>query len=426
LDPVSHTVLGAALALTIVASGRNLPSRAVRASAAVWGALAGNAPDVDRVFDWCLKPFGPHGDGLAYLVYHRAETHTFVAGPAFAVVLTGLAALLPRKYRPALGWMFLISLLASWLHVLIDWTNDYGVHPFWPLWNRWFFGDFIFLVEPLVIGAVLPYCLMALMGLNPESERRAMRLTIGVGLAVGVAVALLVFFARIQYWLRPFGLLLAIIALLGQVALQWKQASATKAWASVGAVLVLFFFCSLIARNRAEQALLEQKPGHAITAIVTTPAPADPFCWRVIVVTRRQADFTARMGTYSMLWFNSPESCFFPPEGRKPSSVNEIKDSDLKNEGGWSWFSNFTAKLEEFEDQARTNDRVGASRTFYRVPFWGEDSRRPKHFLIGDLRFDYESDLGKYCKYSAPWGAAETFDARMPPWVPPFLGKRAH
>jgi hypothetical protein len=33
-------------------------------------------------------------------------------------------------------------------HLVLDWTNSYGIHPFWPFDDRWKYGDSVFIVEP--------------------------------------------------------------------------------------------------------------------------------------------------------------------------------------------------------------------------------------------------------------------------------------
>ncbi|WP_370466973.1 metal-dependent hydrolase, partial [Salmonella enterica] len=46
-----------------------------------------------------------------------------------------------------------IACLATLLHIALDFTNSYGVHPFWPFDNRWYYGDAVFIVEPLFWAA---------------------------------------------------------------------------------------------------------------------------------------------------------------------------------------------------------------------------------------------------------------------------------
>src|SRR5690606_3787254 len=35
------------------------------------------------------------------------------------------------------------------LHLLMDYLNSYGIHPFHPFDSRWYYGDLIFILEPV-------------------------------------------------------------------------------------------------------------------------------------------------------------------------------------------------------------------------------------------------------------------------------------
>ncbi len=138
------------------------PARARYATAAC--VIAAELPDADYVYRFC----GP----LVYFQHHRGWTHAFWSLPlqaALVVLLFVAWHALRRKVRrrrsrdePApvrwlpLGGMALLALLS---HILLDWTNNYGVRPFAP-WNpRWYAGELVFIVEPLLLlflgGALL-------------------------------------------------------------------------------------------------------------------------------------------------------------------------------------------------------------------------------------------------------------------------------
>jgi inner membrane protein len=74
--------------------------------------LAANAPDIDAVF-WF--------DRLKYLEYHRSYPHAFVFMP--------LVALLPMLLvRARFTWTsYLASIAGVFSHLLLDWTNSYGI-----------------------------------------------------------------------------------------------------------------------------------------------------------------------------------------------------------------------------------------------------------------------------------------------------------
>jgi inner membrane protein len=59
------------------------------------------------------------------------------------------------------GWLYLTALVAALSHILLDWTNNYGVRPFFPFNSRWYAGSFVFIADPvcwalLIVALVLP------------------------------------------------------------------------------------------------------------------------------------------------------------------------------------------------------------------------------------------------------------------------------
>jgi inner membrane protein len=52
-------------------------------------------------------------------------------------------------------WLYAIALIAATSHILLDWTNNYGVRPFFPFNPRWYAGSFMFIAEPVLWSAFL-------------------------------------------------------------------------------------------------------------------------------------------------------------------------------------------------------------------------------------------------------------------------------
>ena len=113
-------------------------------------AVASNAPDLD-LFLTRLLP-----QPLGYLLHHRGHTHTVLLALPQALVILALIWLLwpsarallkaSRSARAGLGGALL---LGFGLHLGMDFLNSYGVHPFYPFDTHWFYGDMIFIVEPV-------------------------------------------------------------------------------------------------------------------------------------------------------------------------------------------------------------------------------------------------------------------------------------
>jgi inner membrane protein len=145
MEPVTHFLTGACLART----GFN--RRTAYATLAM--TLAAEAPDIDVL--WSLR--GP----VAGFEHHRGITHTFIGVPFVALVVTGLVWLFHafRKEKPPIAprWtvVWLLSLLAALSHIFMDWTNNYGVRPFFPFNPRWYSLDIAFILEPVVFAALL-------------------------------------------------------------------------------------------------------------------------------------------------------------------------------------------------------------------------------------------------------------------------------
>src|SRR5690606_5175852 len=134
---------------------RALPeaTRRARVVLVTASALAQNPPD----FAFLYAGITP--GKLGYLLHHRGHTHTLPVALVPALPLKAAArALLARGRPPAFDprALFGLTLLGPVLHIAMDFSNNYGVHPFWPFDNRWFYGDAVFSVEPWLWVAAFP------------------------------------------------------------------------------------------------------------------------------------------------------------------------------------------------------------------------------------------------------------------------------
>ena len=80
-----------------------------------------------------------------------AATRTRCVGIAALGAAFGLLMLIPRVRRGLADcrgrfWGLVACALLS--HIVADAWNSYGVHPFWPFDNRWYYGDAINIYEP--------------------------------------------------------------------------------------------------------------------------------------------------------------------------------------------------------------------------------------------------------------------------------------
>lgn len=169
VEPFTHFLTGAVLART----GFNRTT----ALATTTMVLAAEAPDIDVL----ARIWGP----VAGFAHHRGITHTLVGAPLVSGLVVGVVFAghkLRRHFKkhrageseaqepgagpnaardqtlnaaPRWGLLFLYGILAVLVHILLDFTNNYGVRPFLPFHNRWYSWDIVFIVEPLLYVALL-------------------------------------------------------------------------------------------------------------------------------------------------------------------------------------------------------------------------------------------------------------------------------
>jgi inner membrane protein len=124
--------------------------------------LAAEAPDLDVFTRFKGTVFG--------FAHHRGFTHSFLGQVLMSALVVGFMYLVwrirGRKVKdpnlpPRWGTLFGLAYLAGLSHLLLDFTNNYGVRPFWPLSERWYSWDIVFIIEPVLLllllgGLVLP------------------------------------------------------------------------------------------------------------------------------------------------------------------------------------------------------------------------------------------------------------------------------
>jgi len=124
--------------------------------------LAAEAPDLDVLANFKGRVFG--------FAHHRGFTHSFLGVILTSALVVGVMYLIWRlrgrktrnpKLPPRWGLLFVFAYLAGLSHLLLDFTNNYGLRPFWPFSEKWYSWDIVFIVEPimlvlLVAGLVVP------------------------------------------------------------------------------------------------------------------------------------------------------------------------------------------------------------------------------------------------------------------------------
>ncbi len=176
MDNLSHSLTGLAMAR----AGLNRFSPHATALLLV----SANAPDVDIV--------ALTRGGFSYFETHRGYTHSLVFLPGMALLSVLVVAGIYRQRLPWLNaWLLCCAGVGS--HLLMDWTNSYGVRLLLPFSSRWFHLDLNglydgWILTVLLFAAIWPS--FARLVSNEIGERRQAR---GRGLAF-VALAFFVLF----------------------------------------------------------------------------------------------------------------------------------------------------------------------------------------------------------------------------------------
>jgi inner membrane protein len=384
VDNVTHTLAGLAVAhAALFLRGRRQPETSngpLYLATLTASAFANNAPDLDFLY----RSITP--GRLGYLLHHRGHTHTLLAIlPLGLFCLALVAALLrlrgQRLARSEWGFLLAVALIGGALHVTMDFGNNYGVHPFWPLDDRWYYGDAIFIVEP--------WLLIALGGIVFGASRsRTARALIGL---------ILVGLCSVAWWqaLGPSPLLpVALAALLtfasaawlgwmGWSKAVWRRRSALFC---LGLGLATQLSCRAIARDRVQRALAGV-PSFELVSLASTPMPANPLCWSLLAVgvSRGGREYVIQQVS-AAVWPAAWPAGACPPLATGTTAPLVAPATALPARAGLSWGLEFRAPLAELRALAREDCVARAFLRFARVPFWlqaGEHAR-----LIGDERFD--------------------------------------
>lgn len=143
MDNLTHTAVGLFL------SRIGLKAWTPRATAILL--LAANAPDIDIL--------AAPGGAVDYLHYHRHFTHSLAAVPLIAILPVAVVHFTGKQ---PVRWLqaWIAAMIAVLTHLLLDWTNIYGVRMLLPFSDRWLRLDITNVVDLWIWGV----CLLALLG----------------------------------------------------------------------------------------------------------------------------------------------------------------------------------------------------------------------------------------------------------------------
>ena len=401
MENVAHALAGALLAEGVIqlrARRGSPPSPREARWLAAGSALANNLPDLDVTYAYAAD--GP----LGYLLHHRGHTHTLLGGVVLGVVFGVVLVLLARWRKVDLEarWLLGLCSLGPLVHVAMDGWNVYGVHPFWPIDDAWYYGDAVFIFEPLLWAAAMPPLLFA-------TSSRGWRITLG---------ALLVM-ACVLPWLAsafvPLELRISfpiVVALLSLVA--WRAGPGLRAvigLASFAAVAGGFFAVSSMARSEVQERLARDFPEARTADVALSPWPANALCWSAVAIQVDGGDLVLRRATVSAFPSVFPASdCPSPGE----RSTAELAEVDAPSDEALAYRGEARARIARLARLAEESCEAQAMLQFTRAPFLVD---RGVTTVLGDLRFDRDEGLDFAELELDP--SAPRCPPLPAPWLPP-------
>jgi len=362
--------------------------------------LSNNLPDFDALYTRITpQPLGS-------LLHHRGHTHTFViALPLGLVALAVLVGFARRRNwrltRRDLGWLSALALAGGPVHIALDSSNNYGIHPFWPFYNGWFYGDSVFIIEPWIWAVLVP----------PLYFLVETRIAKGLLLALLTAILALCFVRE----LVPRSMAIAVsAAATGMTLAAWRAAPRARVALGVaGICLVTLGFAGVgrAARTRVSSLAASDFPASTTHDLVLTPMPANPLCWSAILIQTEDRLYHARSGAFAV-WpsFIAASDCPFGADAMPTAPARRV-EAPVRPELRWT--RQFSAPRDELA--ALSQHCVAAAfLRFARAPYW--TAERGGARVVGDVRYDRAPDLDFS---DVPVRRGARCPGFVPPWTPP-------
>lgn len=406
MDNVTHTLAGL-LAAELFAQHRARRGAEVShwvRPAYFTSAAANNLPDLDFIYT------GITGGKLGYLLHHRGHTHTLLAAIPLAAVALGLglwwlrrSAGAERVTRADGFALALLALLGPLLHVGMDYCNSYGVHPFWPAYDGWVYGDAVFIVEPLLWATTVPALLMA-------TRARIGRVLLALVLLATVVLP------WVTGFVPPLLATLVVLVTLVMSIVAWRASRLRNALVATAASLVvyaLFATSATVARAKVLTLLARDFPASTLHDVAMSPLPANPLCWSLIAVHTETGRLYERRARFALLpALLAADRC--PGRDASGEITAPLASVLMPPSAALVYDGQFVAGLDELRELRAANCQMAALLRYARVPFWKRDA----DLVIGDLRYDREPGLG-FAELSVP-----PVPARCPRFVPSWLPPR--
>lgn len=407
MDNLTHTLIGLiageSVARSTSARAPGLAPDVRRGLFVVLAAVGGNLPDLDLLYSYRGVPHDTQAK-LSYVLQHRGYTHTVLGCLVLTLLLYAGAELwlryrhlqVTRRDRLELAGM---SILATFLHLGMDFLNSYGVHPFWPVKNGWFYGDSMFIVEPLYWAAAAPLIFV--------TRSWVVRLIIALALLAGLILSVV---SNLVPLLPCVGFIVLTLALLVVGARSSARTAAIVSAAAMLSITAGFIAAGQLAAHRLAALAAVDFPGDRMIDHVLSPGPLNPLCWDVLLLETHGDRYTIRRGVLSDAPALIPATRCRTMPGDRPT-IAPLTKVPAAESAGVHWIGEFEMSKTLLAQLVAGHCNAAALMQFARAPFAAELERE---WVIGDLRFPggpgggmADIDIGPAstgpCPRTAPW-----------------------
>jgi inner membrane protein len=415
MDNLTHTLIGLIAGESVGRATRarkpGLAPDARRGLFVTIAAIGGNLPDLDLIYSYRGVPHDTQAK-LGYVLEHRGYTHTVLGCLVLTVLLYAGAEWWLRYRRLAVTRrdrleLLGISIVGTFLHLAMDFLNSYGVHPFWPIQNRWFYGDSIFIVEPLYWAAAAPLIF--------TTRSIVVRVIIAIALLAGLVASL--FFNLVLHLVPAYACLAYVMLAAGLLLIGWRASARTAAITSAVAMLAVtasFLTLGYVAARGVEAIAAADFPTEHVIDHVLSPGALNPLCWDVLLLETQGDRYTVRHGIVSSAPRLVPAArCQTLSSGSGPTVV-ALGKVPAPESARVHWFGQFEMSKAYLARLVAGNCNAAALMQFARAPFVAELRRK---WVIGDLRFEGQRGGGMADIDLSPDAPGPC--AKLAPWTPP-------
>jgi inner membrane protein len=179
-----------------------------------------------------------------------------------------LVARLRSGPRVSARWLLLLSFISMLTHPALDWLNTYGMRWLMPFRGTWFYGDSVYIMDPL---------LWLILGGGWLAGRRA---TAGM-------IALWIFFTGAIAWVAgrrspDYLIVIGVVAAILLVVLLWRT---SRSFAVPALVIGALYITARLALQYATTVEVRRQIGVPVAKMMVGPNPLDPRRWDVVAQT---------------------------------------------------------------------------------------------------------------------------------------------